>query len=338
MAMHKLANTWIGQILNHLVGAFEMRVIGYYAQPELLRLIRSLRREDGRFLFRPSELAIVYSLASACRSISGDFAEVGVFRGTSAKVIATAKGDKSLFLFDTFGGLPLPGRRDGRFRQKQFAASVQAVSRRLQNYADVTIVPGIFPASGVHLRNHHFAFVHLDVDLYASTRDCLEFFYPRMNPGGIILSHDYAQAEGVQRAFDEFFAARPESGVRLPMSQCMVVCGMEMSLNISQRIEALLTYLMRNHSPLQRKKNPLLPDMSVADRSRGSHARADRSIVLHFNAPAGEWKRVLEMGGILDTASPPDRLVMVIHPEGDLYDPGAPPSVNSAEDSHLRHH
>lgn len=332
-----MANTWIGHILNRLVGAFEVRIIGYYAQPELLRLIQQIRREDGRFLFRPSELAIVYSLASACRAIPGDYAEVGVFRGTSAKVIATAKGDKPLFLFDTFNGLPLPGRKDGRFRQKQFAASVEVVRRRLQNYANVTTVPGIFPASGGHLRNHHFAFVHLDVDLYSSTHDCLEFFYPRMNPGGIILSHDYAQAAGVQRAFNEFFAARPERIVRLPMSQCMVVCGMEMSLNISRRIESLLTYLMRNYSQPTQSRNFLFPGPPPAHRSLQPQTRLDRSIVLHFNAPAGEWERMREIAGILDTESPPERLVVVVHPEGDLYDPGSPP-VDDAAGSHLRYH
>ena len=41
-------------------------------------------------------------------------------------------------------------------------------------------------------------------------RSCLEFFYSRMSPGGIILSHDYMTAPGVKKAFDDFFEDRAE--------------------------------------------------------------------------------------------------------------------------------
>ena len=220
-----LANTWIGQVLNHVVSTIELVILNYYNPPELIALIRRMRREDGRFLFRPSELVVVHSLAAACRSIPGDYAEVGVFRGTSARMICAAKGEKLLYLFDTFAGLPDPGKEDERFSQKQFAAEVEKVRRRLEQFQGVTICPGLFPETGECIADHRFAFVHLDVDLYSSTRDSLEFFYSRMSPGGIILSHDYAQAEGVRRAFDEFFAERRERVIRLPMSQCMVICG-----------------------------------------------------------------------------------------------------------------
>ncbi len=66
-------------------------------------------------------------------------------------------------------------------------------------------------------------FVNLDVDTYASTRDSLEFFYPRLLPGGILMSHDYAQAEGVREAFDEVLRSKPESIIELPESQCMFI-------------------------------------------------------------------------------------------------------------------
>lgn len=324
--LHGLANTWIGQVLNHMVGAFEMRVLRYYSPEELVRLIRLVRHEDGRFLFRPSELAVVHSLAGACRAIPGDYAEVGVFRGTSAKIISEAKGDKNLFLFDTFEGLPLPGKEDERFTAHQFAESFLAVKNRLQAYENVFITPGIFPASGAHLRNHHFAFVHLDVDLYTSTRESLEFFYPRMNPGGIILSHDYAQAEGVRHAFDEFFASRPERVVRLPMSQCMVVCGMEMSLELSRRIEGLLEAMLRRLAlPNGNDGQAVALGDPRPEWRRDNATDPAGSMVLHVNAPEDEWDRVREMAHILNTGVEPDRVILVIHREGDLYDPGSPP-------------
>jgi len=309
--MHKLANTWIGHILNRLVNIFEMRVIGNYAQPEVLRLIRKVKHEDGRFLFHPSELEVMHSLAKACNSIAGDYAEVGVFRGTSACVIAAAKGDKHLYLFDTFNGLPLPGAGDAGFREHQFAASMPGVAARLKDYPKVTLCPGIFPSSGAQLRSHHFAFVHLDVDLYASTRDSLEFFYPRMNPGGIILSHDYAQAEGVHRAFDEFFASRPENVIKLPMSQCMVVCGMELSLRTSRRIEALLESVLKRPSLWPGNARRIVPG-----RSGGEQPRA-KPVVLHLNADEAEWQRLRNLTGDFSETQSPERMVLVIHHDSD---------------------
>jgi Macrocin-O-methyltransferase (TylF). len=63
----------------------------------------------------------------------------------------------------------------------------------------------------------------LDVDLYQSTLDCLEFFYPRLNPGGIIVTHDYSWAAGVDRAFSEFFMDKPEKPIETIGYQAMVV-------------------------------------------------------------------------------------------------------------------
>ena len=49
---------------------------------------------------------------------------------------------------------------------------------------------GIFPGSAASLEEK-FCFANLDADLYAPTLAGLEYFYPRMVDGGIILVHDY---------------------------------------------------------------------------------------------------------------------------------------------------
>jgi len=65
--------------------------------------------------------------------------------------------------------------------------------------------------------------VHFDVDLYESTLACLRFFYPRMLPGGVMLSHDYSILAGVRKAVDEFLDGKPEKPIELPSTQCMIV-------------------------------------------------------------------------------------------------------------------
>ena len=78
------------------------------------------------------------------------------------------------------------------------------------------------------LTNRIFSFVHLDVDTYESTRDALQFFYPRMSPGGFLISHDYLNATGVRRAFDEYFADKPEPIVRIAETQCLIAKVVEL--------------------------------------------------------------------------------------------------------------
>lgn len=86
--------------------------------------------------------------------------------------------------------------------------SSEAVSEFLSPLNNVLLFKGFFP--NPQLKDDFdrtFSFVHLDVDLYKSTLDCLEFFWPRMVKGGIIISDDYkwAHTPGVKMAFDEFF-------------------------------------------------------------------------------------------------------------------------------------
>ncbi len=62
------------------------------------------------------------------------------------------------------------------------------------------------------------SFVHIDIDLYRPTRDSLEFFYPRMNDGGIIIVDDFAlcACPGATRAVEEVLSGKPEQMISLP--------------------------------------------------------------------------------------------------------------------------
>ena len=191
--------------------------------PSIMKLLRQIHKE-GRSLLSAFEMFNVYSLARAQQRFPGAYAEVGVFKGASAKLICEAKGDKTLHLFDTFEGLPQPGEHDRGVHVKgQYACSLESVQAYLQGYRGLEFHPGVFPRSAEHVNEASFAFAHFDVDLYDGTLACLEYFYPRMVPGGILLSHDYDLLAGVGKAFQEFFADKPESIIELPTTQCMVI-------------------------------------------------------------------------------------------------------------------
>jgi O-methyltransferase len=220
---------WFVRIMSRMLGWVELQMIAHYHEKHEIALIKRLR-EEGEFLFKPSEVLILYSFAKSCATLPGVYVEVGVYQGTSAIAILegvrAAGREKRMYLFDTFEGIPKVGKMDALFHRGQFGSSgkrsnLQIVKSRMKQY-DASIHPGIFPGTGKALSRKRIAFAHLDVDVYESTRDSLNAIYSKMVPGGVIISHDYGQAEGVKAAFDEFFADKSEQVIALPMSQCLV--------------------------------------------------------------------------------------------------------------------
>ena len=188
--------------------------------------MRAIRRaRAGReSLLSGNEAFTVFSLARSQSALPGEMAEVGVYQGVSAKLISEASGHAPLHLFDTFTGLPAPDADEhARMREGHYAASLPSVQAFLSECGNISYHQGLFPTTAAPCDGRRFSFVHLDVDLKSSTLDCLAFFYPRMVPGGIILSHDYSYLDGVRAAFAEFCAERPEQPIELATSQAMLV-------------------------------------------------------------------------------------------------------------------
>jgi O-methyltransferase len=174
-----------------------------------------------------------YLLATTLRQalrLDGDVVECGVFRGGTALLeavtIAKQVGSRPLHLFDSFAGMPAMTDGVDCFNPGDFAAtSAGSVASRLAPYPfvrfHVGFLPGTFPGAGVG----RVAWAHVDVDLYRSVRDCIEFLYPRLVPGGFLVFDDYGfpSCPGARRAVDEAFATRPEVPICLPTGQCLVV-------------------------------------------------------------------------------------------------------------------
>jgi O-methyltransferase len=219
------AGTFLERWLSSGVSTLQMRMLGAHKDRRVLDVIRSIWREHrGNPL--PNEAYMLHSLAAAQQRLPGDFAEVGVFRGSSARMICEGKGEKRLWLFDTFEGLPDRLNGDDGFRRGQYACSLESVTKYLSQFPDVHFVKGIFPDSvqnRTDIQERKFSLVSIDVDLPEGTRACLDFFYPRLVPGGVLVSHDYSFLAGVKRAFDEFLADKPERVIELPTSQCLLI-------------------------------------------------------------------------------------------------------------------
>lgn len=206
-----------------LMARLELGFLRGHKDPGVLDVIRTVRR--GReSLLSGNEAFTVFSLARSQAALGGSMAEVGVFQGCSARLMSLASKGQTLHLFDTFAGLPEPeDHEQDRMRRGHYAASLEGVQHFMQDRPDIHFYKGLFPDTAGPCEAERFSFVHLDVDLKSSTRACLEFFYPRMLPGGIILTHDYSYLAGVREAFAEFLETRTERPIELPTSQAMIV-------------------------------------------------------------------------------------------------------------------
>jgi hypothetical protein len=168
----------------------------------------------------PRLYALIFNIKQIMADkIVGDVAELGVFRGNSAAILAhyARLNGKSLSLFDTFEGFD---RRDlvgdDGSRAIEFADTSLDYVHDLVGEEGVRFVKGRFPESiPPDLRASRFCLVHIDCDLYEPTRAGLEFFHPRLSPGGLLIVHDYANPywAGIKRAVDEFCRTIPERPV-----------------------------------------------------------------------------------------------------------------------------
>ncbi|MDH7514256.1 MAG: TylF/MycF/NovP-related O-methyltransferase [Bacteroidota bacterium] len=151
-------------------------------------------------------------------NIPGALAELGVYRGETSAVLHRLCPERELFLFDTFEGFPRDGKdtaEDTRFRN----TSVERVLETIGDTKNIVVRKGYVPSTFQDLEHHSFAFVLLDLDLYEPTRCSLEFFYPRIPPGGYIMVHDYNSPESdwaCKRAVDEFMKDKPERVLDIP--------------------------------------------------------------------------------------------------------------------------
>ena len=206
-----------------MLARLELMLLGGHKEPAAVATIRSAR--SGReSLLSGNEAFTLFSMARAQSSLDGEMAEVGVYQGCSAKIISMASGGRPLHLFDTFCGLPDPDADEhSRMRAGHYAASLEGVRAFMEGQPRISYYPGLFPDTAGPASAQRFSFVHLDVDLKSSTLACLEFFYPRLVPGGVLLTHDYSYLDGVREAFAEFFATRRERPIELATSQAMLV-------------------------------------------------------------------------------------------------------------------
>lgn len=144
--------------------------------------------------------------------ISGNIAELGCYQGDLSWQLNVLMPERKLYLFDTFEGfdardiareqeLSCSESRPGQFKD----VKEESLLARMPFPEQVIIKKGWFPETAFDMEEETFCLAVLDAGLYQSTFAGLEFFFPRMSQGGMILVCNYENPKygGVRKAIED---------------------------------------------------------------------------------------------------------------------------------------
>ena len=156
-------------------------------------------------------------------NVPGDVVEFGCYKGDTSILLqkllhSTGATDKTLWLYDSFEGLPPKTAEDASVAGDSFKAGELFVTKRevIAKFKKAGLrVPRIKKAFFEDLLDQdlppQISFAFLDGDLYGSIKTSLALVAPRLTPGAIIVVHDYNNPElpGSAKAVDEYLRAHP---------------------------------------------------------------------------------------------------------------------------------
>lgn len=186
-------------------------------------------------------LHIALWAAKTSLKVPGDFIECGVNKGFVSSAVMRcldwSKVGRNFYLLDTFSGI------DDRFvsgvekdagaldRNKKnlemgfYTKSVDAVRENFSEWSGVVVVQGAIPETLPEIKSEAVAFLHIDMNCAPPEIAALNYLWPKMTAGGVVLLDDYAYY-GYQVQKDAFDAWAFENAVciaSLPTGQGLII-------------------------------------------------------------------------------------------------------------------
>ena len=129
----------------------------------------------------------------------GNIIEIGVWRGGTGALIAKRAKESGIldkvYLCDTFTGVVKAGVRDEFYKGGEHGdTSPQVVEELISGMKldNVKLLEGTFPdQTGYEIEHLQFRFCHIDVDVYQSAHDIMDWIWGKMVHGGIVVYDDY---------------------------------------------------------------------------------------------------------------------------------------------------
>jgi len=162
-----------------------------------------------------------------------NFVECGVADGVSSFFLLSEVDSRkdlfdkcSLHLYDSWDAMKsehlLNSERDHEGRYKEL--DIERTKRNLSKFKTLTTFhKGYIPKSLLEKPNSpdSICYLHIDLNSSKATLGALEFFYPRLVKGGVILFDDYAGIgyEDTKETVDKFFSDKPGLLQKIPTGQ-----------------------------------------------------------------------------------------------------------------------
>ncbi|MEQ1844750.1 MAG: TylF/MycF/NovP-related O-methyltransferase, partial [Nitrospira sp.] len=144
-----------------------------------------------------------------------------------AQQAALGRVERTVYMLDSFQGLPPVTTRDGPLARKwqdggdpdNFLDNCRAVRSELERAlvdmrfvdGEYKIVEGWFeqtaPQVAAEVAPHSIALLRLDGDWYDSTRCCLDSLMPLVSEGGVVVIDDYYAWDGCARAVHDYLSS-----------------------------------------------------------------------------------------------------------------------------------
>lgn len=155
----------------------------------------------------------LWSLVEQASKIKGSLIEIGVWRGGTGALIARKANlcgtSDPVYLCDTFTGVVKASGKDSTYEGGEHSdTSLQTVQSLLDGYRldNVRILEGIFPDETLRfVEQESFRFCHIDVDVYQSAKEIVEWIWPKLSIGGMIVYDDYGfiDCDGITEHVEE---------------------------------------------------------------------------------------------------------------------------------------
>ena len=187
----------------------------WIGDPDFMSIYQQIKNNTLVDIYRCYEL---WQLVNKIQSLDAEaaFLEVGVWRGGTAGIMAKRlsllKSNATLYLADTFTGVAKAGEKDAFYKGGEHQDTSLPLVEKLLNekcgYPSYKILKGIFPEETMQLieENEKFGLCHIDVDVYHSAKDVMEWVWNRLITGGVVVFDDYGfhTCTGVTRLVEEY--------------------------------------------------------------------------------------------------------------------------------------
>lgn len=154
---------------------------------------------------KPYKAILLFDLLNKSPS-DGVIVECGVGKGATLSILSNIS-NKKIYAFDSFEGFPeeisnhdhknlLKVLKFSKWHYKlmtkeRVTENLLANGAKIQDIGKkIFLKQGFFPNSFKDF-DEKISFLHLDVDLYQSYKDCLEFFFSKIKIGGIVTFDEY---------------------------------------------------------------------------------------------------------------------------------------------------